>query len=96
MKRIFALILALLLLCSLVACSNDETEEEEDIDLTVTSDGNYYNVGNATGDRFVYEIINGNEAAIVGFVSDYTLHEIVIPDTIEECPVVEISDTAFY
>lgn len=96
MKRIFAMILALLLVCSLVACSKDDNEDDEGVDLTVTSDGNYYDAKNTYHDRIAFEIINGNEAAITGFVSDYTPHEIVIPDMIEGCPVVEIADTAFY
>ena len=96
MKRIFALVLALLLVCSLAACSKDKNDEDDNVDLTVTSDGNYYNVNNSYKDRFAFEVINGNEIAITAFDSDYTPHEIVIPDVIEGCPVVEIADNAFY
>ena len=96
MKRIFAMLLALLLVCSLVACGEKEDEDDQDIDLTVTNDGQYHDVGGAYNDRFAYKIINGNQVAITGFVSDYTPHDVVIPTTIEECPVVEIADSAFY
>ena len=96
MKKFLALILALLLVCSLVACSGDDEGEEGPTDLTVTSNDLFYNAGGDYGDRFEYEIINGNEVAIIGFESDYTPHEITVPATIEECPVVEISDAAFY
>ena len=61
MKRIFALVLALLLVCSLAACSKDKNDEDDNVDLTVTSDGNYYNVNNSYKDRFAFEVINGNE-----------------------------------
>ena len=96
MKRIFAMLLALLLVCSFAACSKDENTDDEPTDLTVTSNEQYFTAGGTYNDRFEYEIINGNEVAIIGFVSDYTPHEITIPSTIEECPVVEISDSAFY
>ena len=96
MKRIFAILLALLLVCSFVACSNEEDKKEEETNLTVTDTEQYYNVGGTYNDRFVYEIINGNQVAIVGFSSDYTPHDVVIPAEIESCPVVEISDAAFY
>lgn len=96
MKRIFAILLALLLVCSFAACSKEDDEKQEGTNLTVTSTEDYYNVGGTYNDRFTYEIINGNQVAIVGFSSDYTPHDVVIPATIEECPVVEISDAAFY
>lgn len=96
MKRIFAMLLALLLVCSFAACSKEEEKENEKIDLTVTSNELYYNVGGTYNDRFTYKIINGNQVAIIGFTSDYTPHDVVVPAVIEECPVVEISDSAFY
>ncbi|MBE6603573.1 MAG: leucine-rich repeat domain-containing protein [Clostridia bacterium] len=96
MKKIFAILLALLLVCSFVACSDEEVEKEDGTNLTVTDTEHHYNAGGTYNDRFVYEIINGNQVAIVGFESDYTPHDVVIPATIENCPVVEISDAAFY
>lgn len=96
MKKIVALMLALLLLCSLVACSkDDETENGDDFDIAVTSSGLYYNAGGDYGDRYEYEIINGDEIAIIGFEASYIPHEIVLPTTIEDRPVVKIADSAF-
>ena len=96
MKRIFAMLLALLLVCSFAACSKEEEKENDKIDLTVTSNELQYNVGGTYNDCFAYKIINGNQVAIIGFTSDYTPHDVVIPAIIEECPVVEIADSAFY
>ena len=96
MKKIFAILLALLLVCSFVACSDEEVEKEEGTNLTVTDTEQHYNAGGTYNDSFVYEIINGNQVAIIGFDSDYTPHDVVIPNEIENCPVVEISDAAFY
>ncbi len=95
MKRIFALLLALLLLCTMVACSGDDTNKDEPTDLTVVTEHQSITIG-AYKDCFEYEIINGDEVAIVGFSSVYNLHEITIPDKIEDCPVVKIADGAFY
>ncbi len=96
MKKIFAILLALLLVCSFVACSDEEVEKEDGTNLTVTDTEQHYNAGGTYNDSFVYEIINGNQVAIIGFESDYTPHDVVVPATIENCPVVEISDAAFY
>ncbi len=96
MKRIFAMLLALVLVCSLMACSKDEGTDDDPTDLTVTSNELYTPASGTYNDRFEYEIINGNEVAIIGFASDYTPHAVSVPATIEDCPVVEISDSAFY
>lgn len=96
MKKFLALVLALVLVCSLVACSDKENGDDGNDDLVVTSSDLFYNAGGNYNDRFEYEIVNGNEVAIIGFESDYTPHEITIPATIEDCPVVEISAAAFY
>ncbi|MBE6581298.1 MAG: leucine-rich repeat domain-containing protein [Ruminococcaceae bacterium] len=96
MKKFFALLLALLLVCSLVACKKDETNDDDDFDMTVASNDKFFDTGGAYNDCYQYEIINGNEVAIIGFKSSYTPHEITVPAEIEKCPVVKIEDAAFY
>ena len=96
MKKFLALLLALLLVCSLVACKNDDEIVDDDFDMTVTSDENHTAPAGQYNDSFEYEIINGNEVAIVGFDSSYTPHAITVPAEIENCPVVLIDDAAFY
>ena len=96
MKKFLALLLALLLACSLVACKNDDETNGDDFDMTVTSNENHTAPAGQYNDSFEYEIINGNEVAIVGFESAYTPHEVTVPAEIENCPVVLIADTAFY
>lgn len=97
MKKFFALLLALLLVCSLAACKKDDTtDDDDDFDMTVTSSEKFFEPQGQYNDRFEYEIINGNEVAIVGFESSYTPHEITVPAEIDQCPVVKIADAAFY
>ena len=96
MKRIFAMLLALLRVFSLAACSKDDDDTDDPVNLTVTSDGEYYNAGGEYNDRFAYEIFDGNKVMITGFVSDYTPHAITVPAVIENCPVEKIASAAFY
>ena len=97
MKKILALMLALLMMLSLVACSDEEKNEGGDgIDMTVTSTDQYFSVGGDYDDQYKYEYINGNQVAITGFTSSHVPHAITIPTTINDRPVVEISSQAFY
>ena len=98
MKRIFALLLALLMLVSLVACNKDNEEEDGDneVDLTVSNNDLVFTPdGNTNGDAFYYEYINGDEVSIIGFAASHVPHAITIPATIDNRPVTDIADEAF-
>lgn len=97
MKRILALMLAMLMICfALAACSKDEEEGEGGtIDLTVTDSDSVYNTGNEHGDQFYYDYINGDEVIITGYAGSHTPHAVVIPDKIDERPVTAIANCAF-
>ncbi len=96
MKKWFALLLAGLMVLSLAACGKKETEEDQDIILDLASDEEYVEVGGDYHDSFRYETINGNEAIITGFKSDYAPHAVTVPAVIAERPVTAIADDAFY
>ena len=107
MKKILALLLALLLLAlPLVSCSDDGEEEGENNTITpVAGTEDYYKPDANKNDQFAYERINGDEAQIVGFSGDVTPHAVSIPAEIriksEESeedivlPVVKIAKEAF-
>ena len=95
MKRIFALMLALLLAFSLVACSDEKTEEEEEFNIAVTSTELVYKTENEYEDAFYYEYINGDEVSIVGFAGAHKAHPVTIPETIDNRPVTDIAAGAF-
>lgn len=95
MKRIFALMLALLLAFSLVACSGDENEDGSGVDLAVTDSDMVYQAGGEYQDSYYYEYINGDEVAIISFAGSYKAHNISIPATIDDRPVTAIAEGAF-
>ena len=97
MKRIFALLLALLMLtATLTACSDDgETEEEGGVDLTVSNNDLVYEAEGNYGDLFYYEYINGDEVSIVDYAGAQVLHEITVPAMIDNRPVTDIASDAF-
>ncbi len=97
MKRILALMLAMLMICfALAACSDEENEDEGGtIDLTVTDSDSVYNTGNENNDQFYYDYINGDEVIITGYAGSHALHAITVPDKIDERPVTAIGNCAF-
>ena len=97
MKRILALMLAMLMICfAFAACSVEEDEETEGgIDLTVTDSDSVYNTKNEHNDQFYYDYINGDEVIITGYAGSHILHAIAVPDVIDERPVTAISACAF-
>ena len=96
MKRIFALLLALLLLAlPLVACSKDGEEDGEgEVDLAVTGTDLLY-TPEGTTDVYHYVYHSGDEVAIVGYEGAHTAHAISIPESIDDRPVTLIATDAF-
>ena len=70
MKKFLALLLCLTLaltaVFTLASCNKDEGGDDgEEIDLAAGSTQQYFETGNEHGDKFEYEIINGDEIAII-------------------------------
>ena len=101
MKRIFALMLALLmLLTTFVACSKEDGEDEgEGVDLTVSNTELVYQPEGDYGDAFYYEYINGDEVSIIGYSGSHVPHAITVPANItigeKDFPVTDIATDAF-
>lgn len=97
MKRILALMLAMLMLCfALAACSDKEEEEGgETVDLTVTDSDSVFNTKNEHNDQFYYDYINGDEVIITGYAGSHVPHAVTVPDVIDERPVTAIGNCAF-
>ena len=95
MKRIFALLLALLLLAMpLVSCSKDEDGEKEKVDLAVTEQGLSF-TPEGTTDVFHSEYHNSDEVMIIGYEGADVEHAITIPAEIDGRPVTKIEKDAF-
>lgn len=92
-KRIFALMLALLALCALVACSPDEgTTGDPVINIGVQKP----TYKDSYGDTFTYDYLSSTTVAITGFSGSDEPHTVTIPAMIEDREVVAIADEAFY
>ncbi|MBE6702866.1 MAG: leucine-rich repeat domain-containing protein [Ruminococcaceae bacterium] len=96
MKRVLALTLAMLfVLCALVACSNDQTNEGGTI-TPVESNVSIHNVeGSQYNDQLYFDYINGDEVVITGFAASHVPHALVIPEKIDNRPVTTIAAGAF-
>ena len=90
MKKLLAMILAVLLLASLVACN--KAEEAEEID---TSDNTTTDEVLAKGD-LLYDVGEDGNYEIVGYTYTGTeKQDVEIPEAIDERPVTAIADSAF-
>ena len=92
MKKILALLLALFMIASLVACSDDTTEENSL--ETIKSEENVFSNNNIG--TFTYDVNEGGHYEITGYVLNVaTEHEVIIPSEINDVPVTSIADNAF-
>ena len=92
MKKIIALILALLVATTLVACAGDADEGNalESIQL----DDNTYSNNNLGS--FTYEVSADGHYEITGYtVNVATAHDLVIPESIDDIAITAIADEAF-
>lgn len=91
-KRIFALMLALFMLCALVACSpEDEMIDDPVINIGVPT----LTYTDSHGDTFTYEYLSSTTVEITGFSGSDEPHLITIPAVIDDRNVVAIADNAF-
>ena len=94
MKKLLAILLAVVLLASLVACGDKggaliggvNENEENDIEATFK---------NAYG-TFTYEYVESDTIRIVDYAGTIELHDVVIEAVVNNLTIVEIADGAFY
>ena len=105
-KRVFALMFALLLLCTMTACSpEDDVIDDPVINIGVQTP----TYKDSYGDTFTYEHLSSTTVAITGFSGSDEPHTVTIPATVTEMvkgeggklepvvkQVVAIAEKAFY
>lgn len=94
-KRVFAMLLAVLMLCLCVACSDKGNDGATD-DPVVNIGPETLTYTDSQGDTFTYEYLSSTTIAITGFVGSDEPHVITIPAAIDGRNVTEIASEAFY
>lgn len=94
MRKILAMLLAVLMLSVLVACGDKQDDTTGDTVINVGSLKMTYRAEN--GDTFTYEYDKSTTVIITGFSGNDEPHVVTIPATIEDKTVVAIGDEAFF
>ena len=94
MKKLLSLLLAVMLLATLVACSNKE-ESESDLDEYRQNEVVIDNI-TINGDTFYFDAIDSETITITNFKGSDVPHKVTIPEKLNEKTVVSISADAFY
>ena len=81
MKKLLALLLALLTVASFAACS-DEGDEEENLDYFKQEDVVYTSLTNEYG-TFHFDTLDSDSVVITGYEGGTDLHAVVIPSTVK-------------
>lgn len=98
MKKFLAMLLALLLVGSMCACS-DEAGDNDDWDENFQQNDeviDHIATGNAYNEVFYFEPVDTETVTITGYQSSDAPHVMKIPETLDGKAVVAISDKAFY
>ncbi len=93
MKRVFSMMLALLLLCTLVACGDKDDGLMDDAVINVGGEVLTYKAAN--GDVFTYDYLTSTTVVITAFTGPDEPHVVTIPAKIDDRDVVEIGAEAF-
>ena len=96
MKKLLALILAALMIATLSACSDKENENNSDLKDYLQKDEIVNHIYFAeTGETFYFEQVDSETVTITGYTCGDALHELKIPETLDNKTVVGISEQAF-
>ncbi len=95
-KKIAASVLAVLILCALVACSSGKSDGTGLTDSVIDIGEQKLTYTASNGDTFTYEYLTSTTAKITAFSGEYAPHTVTIPATLGERTVTEIAASAFY
>ena len=95
MKKLFAILLAGLMIVSFAACS-DKDENENDLDAYVQEDVVIDFYTNEKGETFKFDSLDSETITITGYKGGDVPHAVEIPSTMHDKTVAGISDQAFY
>ena len=94
MRKILAMLLAVLMLSMLVACGNKQDDTTGDTVINVGSLSMTYQTEN--GDTYTYEYDKSTTVIITAFSGNDEPHAVTVPAMIEDKTVVGIGDEAFF
>lgn len=93
MKKILALLLAMFMIATLVACSNDDNTEDNALESLDLNDNSFTNNNIGT---FTYDVSDDGHYEITGYIVNTSVeHEVVVPETIQDVTVTSIAAEAF-
>ena len=94
MKKLLALILAVLMLATLVACGG-EKGPQEDLKDYLQSEEEVDHIVLDSGETYYFDSIDSETITVTGYKSSNEKHALIIPETLNGKTVVAISDSAF-
>lgn len=94
MKKIIALALAALMICTLVACGGKEDQVTDDPVINIGAQ--YLTYTDNDGNTFTYDYRTSTTVQITAFSGSDEPHAVTIPATIGEYTVAAIADEAFF
>ncbi|MBE6553779.1 MAG: hypothetical protein E7666_05490 [Ruminococcaceae bacterium] len=96
MKKLLAMLLAATMLLCLVACSDKNDNDKNDLKDYEVEEIIITYVVTENGDTFHFESVDSETVAITKYEGPDTPHAVEIPAVLNEKKVVAIADTAFY
>ena len=94
MKKLLALILAMLMVATFAACS-DEEETVEDLKDYLQNDEVVDVITNENGETYYFDLIDSETVVITKYTCGDDKHALVIPETLDGKTVVAIGEAAF-
>ena len=95
MKKILCILMVLLLVASIAACSK-KSDAEDDLSKYLQDEEVVDKVKTDSGDLFYIDSVDTTTVIVTGYEGTHELHEVTIPDTLAGKKVIGIAEKAFY